>query len=216
MKIATLPACTAVGRPTVRGITMNNDFDISMRAALDATVHGQLDAAEQHLQQAMRQQPGDALPHYLLGANCAQQGRTDVAEGAYIACLSRAPGFAIARFQLGLLQLTNGRSAAAHATWEPLLQAEGDDALQCFARGLLEIGGGNTGLGREQLLRGIALNTGNPPLNHDMRGVLARLDRTEAGTRAVQRAVDPAAAPDSPSDAAATGEHYLISSYRQG
>ncbi len=190
----------------------NDEFDLALRQAMEATAGSQIEAANQYLQQAMRLQPGSATPYFLLGANHAQSGLNDQAEAAFIACLSRAPDFSIARFQLGLLQLTNNRAITAHATWEPLLALADDHYLKLFVQGFLAILHADKGAAQDFIRRGIAHNGEIPPLNRDMQGVLGRLDAL-----ATESEASPSASPhDVPAEDRPSSNHFLISSYGKG
>jgi tetratricopeptide (TPR) repeat protein len=150
---------------------------------------------------AIAEHPHDARPWLLLAAEHAGAGRVDDAEAAYISALQLAPQFAIARFQLGLLQLSTARPAAARATWEPLRQLEQHDPLRLFAQGLEYLAEDNFEAAVHWLQQGIAHNTNNAILNHDMQKVLDRIKQL------------PNDADGSDAAEEASGAHFLVSAY---
>lgn len=192
---------------------MNTEFEALVQRAVAATQEARLEDAERLLIEAANIEPASAVPHFLLGANFAQTRQNDLAEASYIACLSRAPHLAIARFQLGLLQATNGRTAAARATWEPLLGSSEEGVLECFARGFVAILGGDKVSAQALIARGIGLNSDNPALNRDMRGVLARLEHV--GEPSARGPADAAAQPVASPSTDAAAAHFLLSTYGQ-
>jgi Flp pilus assembly protein TadD len=191
---------------------MSSEFEALIQGALGATRNARLDEAEHLLLKAAGLEPGAAIPHFLMGANFAQAGLNDQAEAAYTSCLSRDPRLEIARFQLGLLQVTSGRPIVAQATWEPLLLLGDSSPLANFAQGFIEILKGDKPAAERFIHRGIALNSKNPSLNEDMRGVLSRLNLAGAAAGTALPADVSALSRDS-SKTQEMSEHFLISAY---
>ena len=115
----------------------------------------------------------DARLHFLKGSVLAGLRRYDEAHSAMRRAVEIAPGYTLARFQYGFLQLTSGDAASAEATWAPLHDLPDDDALKLFVRGLSHIARDEFALGIDLLNRGIAANSENPPINADMRLIIA-------------------------------------------
>jgi tetratricopeptide (TPR) repeat protein len=162
--------------------------------------------------------PDDHRILLLLAGVQAQAQKFDCAEATYIDILRTSPHYAIARFQLGLLQFTSSRPAAAFATWKPLDQLDENDPLWLFKRAFEYLAQDQFAAAVHYLRQGIACNSSNPPLNEDMRLLLARIsetsgikdetsDRTEAGH--TNGNVD-----ETPASAPASEAHFLVSAYR--
>lgn len=104
--------------------------------ALQASQNGQPDAAIEALLAHLRDHPGHAQAHYLLGAELAQCERYGDAVVRMALALELEPALDTARLQLGLLWLTlqlPGRCAQEVA---PLRALPPSDALRHFADGL--------------------------------------------------------------------------------
>src|SRR5262245_52357681 len=87
------------------------------------------------LEQALRNDSGNARLHYLFGAELAQHREYDRAVSEMAQAIELDPALHTARFQLGLLHLTMAHPELSLAVWEPL-EAQPDLALRCFKRGL--------------------------------------------------------------------------------
>lgn len=148
----------------------------------------------------------DSRPLVLLAAEFAQGRDMDRAEAAYVAALQRAPDFWIARFQLGLLQFTSARPAVAFVTWAPLDSLDGSHPLRLFKRAFECLAADGFDRATELLRMGIAANTDNPPLNHDMRMLIERIAQQQAGGNQPAR-------PNEPAEPLADA-HFLVSTYR--
>jgi tetratricopeptide (TPR) repeat protein len=162
--------------------------------------------------------PDDPRILLLLAGFQTQAQEFDCAEATYIDILRTSSNYAIARFQLGLLQFTSGRPATAFATWKPLDQLDENDPLRLFKRAFEYLAQDQFAAAIHYLRQGIACNSSNPPLNQDMRLLLARIsetsgikdettDRTEAGQTNGNIHETPASGP-------ASEAHFLVSTYR--
>lgn len=174
--------------------------------ALNASAAGDTTRAVALFEEAIRLEPSDALPHYLLGVELASAGQVDTAEAALARAVLLDPSLQMARFQLGLLQFTNGRLAVAMMTWQPLTTGE-DSYLQRFVTGFALMAQDDVAGAIASVEAGIAMNTENAPLNGDMHGVIQRL-----------RSLQPPSTPGS-DDASATADsedqHVLLAGYQQ-
>lgn len=150
--------------------------------------------------------PADARPLLLLAAEFMEQRDTDRAEAAYTAALQRAPNFWIARFQLGLLQFTSARPAMAMTTWAPLETLDDAHPLRLFKRAFECLAADSFDQATELLRLGIAANSENQPLNHDMQLLIERIAQ-------LQPSGNPAARPDEAAEPVADA-HFLVSTYR--
>jgi tetratricopeptide (TPR) repeat protein len=116
--------------------------------------------------------PDDPRLHFLRGSILAGIGRSIEALPALRRAVDLAPDFAIARFQLGFFQLTSGEAADALGTWGPLAFLPDDHYLRIFVGGLTHLIRDEFADAIEQLEKGIALNSENPPLNRDMQLII--------------------------------------------
>ena len=139
------------------------------------------------LEQATRNDAGNAELHYLLGAELAQAGDYPRAVVEMGRAIELQPELHTARFQLGLLHLTMAEPQHSLAVWAPLEQS-GNPALKSFKRGLEALIRDELAACIGFLEAGIAANTVNPPLNRDMRLVIEN----------TRRALQPQPAPAGP------------------
>ena len=186
---------------------MNEPYSEALQSGLAAMERQDVGVAEVQLRAAVALRPESHQAHYLLGATLAQVGRSVDAENSFLACLGVAPDFGIARFQLGLLQIVGTRLDHGCATLRPLTHLKDDDYLKWFAQGLIELVGGDRNAAIHSLERGLVLNQQIPALNHDIRGILTRL-QAAVGLAA-------AAAPPTTAEDSSSSSHYLIAGYRQ-
>lgn len=128
------------------------------------------------LERAVRADPANARLRHLLGAEYAQAGQTESAKAELFHAITLDPGAHIARFQLGLLLLTMGDATTAMRVWQPLDSLAEQASVRQFKRGLEALIGGDRRLCRRALTEGMAANSDNPPLNEDMRRILAQLE----------------------------------------
>ena len=187
------------------------DQEELLRLALAAGEAGDAGTAIAYLKEAVSRPDATANAHYMLGAEYAQLQMYDRAADELEAALALDPALATARLQLGLLWLGRGDSERAAGVLQPLTEDGVAEALQQFGAGLLQLIQGDLDAARGSLLRGIALNTTNAPLNADMQGVIAEIDKhlangDSAGTGAAPQEPQPAPAEDD-------SHHILLSAY---
>lgn len=125
--------------------------------------------------------PDDARLHFLRGSMLAGSGRPIEAHAALSRAVAIQPDFALARFQLGFFELTSGEAARAVATWAPLEALPEDHYLRRFVAGLTHLIQDRFADAVADLEAGIELNSENPPLNGDMRLLIAEC-RSQIGT----------------------------------
>lgn len=135
------------------------------------------------LEQAIRADPDNARLRHLLAAEYAQAGHPDKAKAEFFHTITLDPAAHVARFQLGLLLLTMGDSTSAIRVWQPLESLPEEAALRHFKLGLEALIHGDRRLCRQELAEGIAGSPANPPLNEDMRRILAGLGEESARVR---------------------------------
>ena len=174
-----------------------------VQQAMQASAAGNTETAMQLLRSAINEHPGDALPHFLMGAEHAQARQIAEAEAAYAQAVLLAPGFDMARFQLGLLQFTSGRSAVALLTWQPLFALPTTNALQRFVSAFGALAQDRLAKAVDFCREGMALNHENPPLNADMQLLIDRIAQLQGTERA------------SEVDAVGDNAHVLLANYRQ-
>jgi tetratricopeptide (TPR) repeat protein len=174
-----------------------------VQQALQASAAGNTEAALQLLRSAINELPGDALPHFLMGAEHAQAQQIAEAEAAYAQAVLLAPGFDMARFQLGLLQFTSGRTMVALVTWQPLFNLPPTHALQRFVSAFGALTQGRLADAAEFCRLGMTLNHDNPPLNVDMQLLIDRIAQLQITTQ------------ESDAVPSADNAHVLLANYRQ-
>jgi Flp pilus assembly protein TadD len=194
------------------------EFGETLRRAMDASAAGQSDTAIELFRQAMQEQPGFAVPPFLLGAEFAQLGRNEEAQQAYASAVLMAPELHIARFQLGLLQFTSGQAALALMTWQPLLALPEDQALRAFVMGFTAMAGDAFDDAIAHFRTGQQLNHDNPPLNNDIDMVIERIQAVVASQAAEPGQPQPAEAVEPPAEEEtdSNASHVLLSNYRGG
>jgi len=149
------------------------------------------------LTQRLVEFPADPRLHFLVGS--LRAGAKDY-EGARIAmrrAIEIAPGYALARFQLAMLLMTSGEFPAALEVLHPLIAAAPASYLEWFAAGADHFMRDDFESAASALRQGLALNTENAPLNHDMALLLARIEAAEA-------------TPDQPADAEVSAAQSLL------
>ena len=127
------------------------------------------------LERAVASDPLNPDLRHLLAAEYAQTGEYTRAAREFHEVLSLNPRAHVARFQLGLLDLTLGEPRRAMDVWAPLEALPAGAALKSFKRGLEAMIRDEFETCALLLGEGIQSNTQNPPLNDDMRRILARL-----------------------------------------
>lgn len=120
------------------------------------------------VERAITHYPNDARLHFLRGSLLIGVRRPIEAHAALSRAVALAPEFALARFQLGFFELTSGEAQRALATWEPLDTLPDDHYLAHFIVGLRHLIHDRFEDAIAALQAGIALNSENMPLNHDM------------------------------------------------
>jgi len=186
------------------------EFGEKLKQAMAASAAGESEEAVRLFREAVDEQPGFAMPPFLLGAEFAQMGRINEAIQAFASALLLAPGMHVARYQLGLLQFTSGQAALALVTWQPLTQLPETHALREFVFGFASLAEDRFGDAIERFRAGQALNTDNAPLNGDIQMMI---DRIEALIRS-NADQPPGGASEEGTDADAS--HVLLSNYRSG
>jgi len=121
------------------------------------------------LDEALLEFPDDARLLFLHGSHLVGAGRLIEGHAAMARAVTLAPDFAIARFQLGLLHLTSGEANEALEAWARLDRLSDGHYLRHFVDGLRALIRDDFQATIAKLRAGIALNTENEPLNHDMR-----------------------------------------------
>lgn len=184
-----------------------DDLPVLVRKSVLASDSGDSAEALRLLRAAVAAAPDSAISQFMLGAELAQSGAFEEAESAMSAAVLLAPDFPIARFELGLLQFTSGRPAPALLTWQPLLLSGEADPLFHFVHGFAALSSDRFDEAIAAFERGIARNTGNAPLNDDMRMVVENI-----------RALAPGRHADAPAEDAGDGPvaHVLLSNYGHG
>ena len=120
--------------------------------------------------------PRDARLHFLRGSLLAGLAAYPQAREAMAVATTLAPDYALARFQLGFLELTSGDAAKALQTWAPLRDLEPEQPLRLFVEGLTHLVADEFRAAIASLNDGIARNPDLPPLNADMRLIIARVE----------------------------------------
>jgi tetratricopeptide (TPR) repeat protein len=127
------------------------------------------------LESAVRAESANAQLRHLLAAEYAQVGMYERAAVEFREVLALNPAAHVARLQLGLLELTSGKPSEAINTWRPLEALPEGTALKLFKRGLEALIRDDFAACSRLLQQGIQANESNPPLNQDMRRILAKL-----------------------------------------
>jgi len=120
------------------------------------------------LRAAINRDPANAQLRYLLAAELAQRHEYPEAVAQMRTALDIDPKLHFARLQLGLLYLTLAQPNDSLAVWAPLEELDETAALKAFKRGLEALIRDDFPACIGYLQQGIALNTQNAPLNHDM------------------------------------------------
>jgi tetratricopeptide (TPR) repeat protein len=138
--------------------------------------------------------PDDPRLQFLQGSLLAAKQDYAGARAHMRKAVDLAPDYAIARFQLGFLLLTSGEGHAAQEAWGPLHALPPDNYLRLCVEGLVEMIHDNFGPAIGKLEAGIAANDENPPLNNDMRLLIAEM-RNRPAPRADEPGVNAVEAP---------------------
>lgn len=127
--------------------------------------------------------PEDPRLHFMLGSILAGKGKAIEAHEAMSRAVEIAPGFALARYQLGFFELTSGEPERALSTWGPLLAAPRDNYLRVFVEGMTHLIRDEFAEAIDRFEAGIGLNTENPPMNNDIRLLIAECRKLQEGAR---------------------------------
>jgi tetratricopeptide (TPR) repeat protein len=147
-----------------------------LKQALSASQNGDSSKALSHFQEAIEASPSWGIPHFLQASELASMGKIDEAETAFSNAALLSPDFPMARYQLGLLQFTGGKITTALISWQPLLNLAESSPLPDFVRGYAELAQNELKAAKIFFQKGLALNTDNPPLNHDIQMVIDGID----------------------------------------
>lgn len=126
------------------------------------------------IDRALADHPRDPRLHFLKGSLLIGLKRFVEAHDALSQAVEIAPDFALARFQLGFFELTSGEAESALATWRPLHSLPAGTWLLTFVHGLEHLIADRFEACIAALQEGIAANTENLPLNHDMELIIEK------------------------------------------
>ena len=132
--------------------------------------------------------PQDARLHFMRGSILAGRGRAVEAHAALAKAVALAPDFPIARYQLGFFELTSGEVDNALATWGPLLRLPEDHYLRQFVEGMAHLVRDEFAEAIARMEAGMARNQENPPLNADIRLLIAECEKLARGEAAAMPA----------------------------
>lgn len=151
-----------------------------------------------------------AQAHFGMGAMLAQLRLYERAIESYQRALAADPALHPARVQLALLLIGQARTQEAAETVQPLA-ALADGAYRHFGAGLQALCEDRLADAARELNQGIAIGSGNPPLDGDLAKLAA------AAAEAAGKAGDGAAAaqPEAEAEADLAGSHLLLSAYSQ-
>lgn len=146
------------------------------------------------IDRALPDHPLDPRLHFLKGSLLIGLKRFVEAHDAMSRAIEIAPDFALARFQLGFFELTSGEAASALETWRPLHELPAGTWLVSFVQGLEHLISDRFEACIASLQSGIAANTENLPLNHDMELIIQKcrdllLQQQEAPSTGVEAEV---------------------------
>ncbi|MFC4161868.1 hypothetical protein [Chitinimonas lacunae] len=181
-----------------------------LHLAIEASNRERYDLSISYLKAAIgRAEQPDARLAFMLGSQYAQIKMFDDARQWLEQSVAIDPDFEIAVFQLGLMYLLGNDMANNERVWAHLDRLPPEHALRCFREGLLAIARDQFDAGVAAIEQGLAVGYANPPLLEEMRKVIANVAtlRAAAPTPAVEAAA--------PAAEEATGEHVLLSAYRE-
>lgn len=143
--------------------------------AVVALASGSDNAALAEAEVLLAQFGGDPRLHFLKGSLLAASGNYEAAQTSMRDAVDIAPDFVLARYQLGFLLLSSGKAHAAQEAWGPLHGLPKDHYLKLFVTGLTHLIHDQFADARGWLEQGIAANVENPPMNNDIRLILAEI-----------------------------------------
>jgi tetratricopeptide (TPR) repeat protein len=126
------------------------------------------------IDRALIDHPLDPRLQFLKGSLLIGLKRFVEAHDALSRAIEIAPDFALARFQLGFFELTSGEAEGALETWRPLHGLPTGHWLLSFVQGLEHLIADRFEACIAALRQGIAENTENLPLNHDMELIIEK------------------------------------------
>jgi tetratricopeptide (TPR) repeat protein len=179
-----------------------------LQLAINASRGVDSGSAIAYLKEAVSRADATGAAHYLLGAEYAQIGMYERAVSEMESALALDPALATARLQLGLLWIGAGAVDRAELVLSPLSELAPDDALRHFGAGLCLLIDNQLDEAVVRIEQGMALNTGNAPLDHDMRKIIDGIAKVRAGAGAAA-----AAAPAAATAADDETQHVLLSAY---
>lgn len=183
------------------------DQEELLQLGLKASAENDSGSAIAYLKEAVSRADGNAVAHYILGAEYAQIKMYQRAIGEMEAAIALDPALSIARLQLGLLWLGADDTARAAEVLGPLAELGAQNALHQFGAGLQHLIDENLPEALRCLAEGVALNTANPALNLDMQGIMRAIEQRQSGA-----AASPAPLAAAPGDAGQE-RHVLLSAY---
>jgi tetratricopeptide (TPR) repeat protein len=128
------------------------------------------------IDKALAEHPQDPRLHFLKGSLFIGLKRLVEAHDSLARAVAIAPEFALARFQLGFFELTSGEADAALETWGPLRNLPDGHWMLSFVNGLAHLIADRFEACIAALKEGIANNTENFPLNHDMQLIIVKCE----------------------------------------
>lgn len=138
------------------------------KLAANASAAGDAAAALIFLKEAASRADANAVTHYVLGIEYAENGMFDKAIQAVEAAVALDPALAIARFQLGLLWMSSGDGPRAIEIFDVLAADHPGHYLSTFAGGLSHMARDEFPEALMALRTGMGMNRDNEPLNNDM------------------------------------------------
>jgi len=160
-----------------RDLTLLGQAEL-LQLALEAGVAGDDAATIAWLREATARSDASGAAHYLLGAEYAQAGLLPEATAQMERALAHDPSLSVARIQLALLLIGQGDLERAREVLVPLSGADQLEWLRHFGRGLTLLSEDRLPEAAAALRAGVEGNAVNPPLNDDMRKLLAQIAAT--------------------------------------
>lgn len=152
------------------------DTEELLHLAVQEMQQGSNEKAISHLKACLQKEPQNANAQYLLAAIHAELGMYERAMEEMELALSIDPELSTARFQLGLLYITAGHTEKSQKVWEDLAKLGTEHPLYLFKEGLLDLANNQFESCIAKLKQGIAINTANDALNHDMLNMIKRAE----------------------------------------
>lgn len=168
------------------------DVDEYIHLAFHARSTGKHHACLNYLNEALRQQPENAVALMLVASEHADLGLTDRAIRELIKAVTIDPGMEYARFQLGALLLEKRRASEARMHLNELLESQ-DEALRGYSEAMLAIADTDYERARGKIAVGLTLHQTNLALARFMKTLLERLSKVDLtpGQPIAQEGADP-------------------------